>query len=139
MEKVLTSNSADETERIAAELAATLRPGAVLALHGDLGAGKTCFIRGLARGLGVTRHVHSPTFTLINEYPGRVPLYHMDLYRLSSPDQALDLGLDDYLFGAGVCAIEWAERVAKLLPPHTIHVSLHLGETEDTRTISITH
>lgn len=135
MEKFLTSRSSEETEQIAADLAADLPPGSVLALYGDLGAGKTCFIRGLARGLGVTRHVHSPTFTLINEYPGRIPLYHMDLYRIGHADEELDFGLDDYLFGKGVCAIEWAERVEKLLPSHTIRVTMKLGAGEDERQI----
>jgi tRNA threonylcarbamoyladenosine biosynthesis protein TsaE len=118
-------------------MAASLKAGDIVALHGDLGAGKTCFIRGLARGLGVTRTVHSPTFTLINEYPGRLTLYHMDLYRIRNADEALDFGLDDYLFGNGVCAIEWAERIARLLPPETIRVTLAMGGTEDERHIEI--
>lgn len=137
MEQRVTTQSAEETEAVAATLAAALRPGDIVALHGDLGAGKTCFIRGLARGLGVTRTVHSPTFTLINEYPGRLTLYHMDLYRIRNADEALDFGLDDYLFGDGVCAIEWAERIARLLPPATIRVSLVPGGPADERRIEI--
>ena len=137
MEKIITTGSPEETEQIAAELAATLAAGAVIALYGDLGAGKTCFIRGLAHGLGVTRNVHSPTFTLINEYPGRLALFHMDLYRIRNADEALDFGLDDYIFGPGVCAIEWAERIEKLLPPNTIRVTMKMGDAENTRTISV--
>lgn len=137
METTTTTRSPGETERAAAELAAKLPVGSVIALYGDLGAGKTCFIRGLAHGLGVARIVHSPTFTLINEYPGRLTLFHMDLYRIRDADEALDFGLDDYIFGSGVCAIEWAEKVEKLLPQQTIRVTLSLGATEDERSIRI--
>jgi tRNA threonylcarbamoyladenosine biosynthesis protein TsaE len=137
MQRTYITQDEAATERLAARLADSLRAGDVLALHGDLGAGKTCFIRGLARGLGVDRHVHSPTFTLINEYPGRLRLLHMDLYRIE-PGAALDaLDLDDYLFGDGVCAIEWAERIAPLLPPGTLHISLQTGASSDERTIDI--
>ncbi len=100
----------------------------MLALHGDLGAGKTCFIQGLAEALGVTATVSSPTYTLINEYRGRVPFYHADLYRLDDPAEALRAGLDDYLHSDGVTAIEWAERASTLLPARTIHVYLRSGE-----------
>ncbi len=137
MEKEITTRSPEETEQVAAELAAALRGGAVIALYGDLGAGKTCFIRGLARGLGVTRIVHSPTFTLINEYAGRLTLFHMDLYRIRDADEALDFGLDDYIFGDGLCAIEWAEKVETLLPPHTIRVTLKMFGDENTRQVEI--
>lgn len=137
MQRTYTTQDEAATERLAARLAESLRAGDVLALHGDLGAGKTCFIRGLARGLGVDRHVHSPTFTLINEYPGRLRLLHMDLYRIEA-GAALDaLDLDDYLFGDGVCAIEWAERITPLLPPDTLHVTLQTGTAPDERTITI--
>lgn len=132
-----TTRSEDETERLAERLAAALRPGDVVALHGDLGAGKTCFIRGLARGLGIDRHVHSPTYTLINEYPGRLPLAHMDLYRLAGGADTHALDLDDHLFGHGVCAIEWAERIPALLPPGTLHVALQPGARENERIVAI--
>jgi len=101
-------------------LAATLRRGDVLALSGDLGAGKTHFVKGLAAGLGAPASVTSPTFTLLHEYRGgRLPLYHFDFYRLDHADEALRIGLDEYLFGDGVCVIEWAEKFPALLPPHT--------------------
>jgi len=131
------SRSPEDTHRFAARLAGRLGPGAVLALHGELGAGKTCLVQGLARALGVTAPVGSPTFTLINEHPGRLPLYHIDLYRIRSPREALALGLDDYLYGDGVAAIEWAERVADLLPPHTLHIRLEPGAAPDERLITV--
>lgn len=137
-EKIIHTTSPEETEALAAALGASLSAGAVLALHGDLGAGKTCFIRGLAKGLGCTRPIHSPTFTLINEYPGPLTLYHMDLYRIRDADEALDFGLDEYLFGRGVCAIEWADRVTTLLPPETLHISLQAGTGEQDRLIRMT-
>ena len=98
-------------------------PGrAVLALHGDLGSGKTCFVQGLAIGLDVPRPVTSPTFAIIAEYRGRRPLYHIDLYRVRSPDDALALGLDEYLHADGITVVEWAERAGDLLPAGAVHV-----------------
>lgn len=134
----LISRSPDDTRRAAARLAPALRPGSVLALHGDLGAGKTCFIQGLAEALGVSSSVSSPTYTLISEYQGRLPFYHADLYRLEEPEEAMRAGLDEYLHGQGVTAVEWAERAANLLPGHTIHVRLRAGECPDERIIEIT-
>ena len=114
------SATADETIAHGRTVATTLRRGDVLALCGDLGAGKTHFVKGLAAGLGTPATVTSPTFTLLHEYPGgRVPLYHFDFYRLDDADEALRIGLDEYLFGDGVCVIEWAEKFPALLPPHT--------------------
>lgn len=98
----------------------------VLALLGDLGAGKTCFVQGLTDGLEVEETVSSPTFTLVNEYSGRLPVYHMDVYRLADPVEALDLGLDEYLFGCGVTVIEWADRLSGMLPASTW--TLHFSE-----------
>lgn len=132
-----TSHSPAETSAVAATLASGLSPGAVLALHGDLGAGKTCFIQGLAKALGVTVAVSSPTYTLINEYRGRLPFYHADLYRLDDPAEALRAGLDEYLHGDGITAIEWAERASALLPARTIHIHLSSGEQPDERIIEI--
>lgn len=123
------STSPDATRAFARRLAASLRPGDVVALHGDLGAGKTCFTQGLAEGLGVTDFVQSPTYTLVNELPGRIPLVHIDLYRLRGPADAPSIGLEDYFDGPGVTVIEWAERVLPLLPPRTIHV--HLAHEPD--------
>ena len=111
------SRSPDETFRFGQELAARLRAGDVLALAGDLGAGKTQFVKGLAAGLGVAAEVTSPTFTLIHEYHGgHLPLYHLDCYRLETMDELLAIGIDEYLRADGVTAIEWADKFAELMP-----------------------
>ena len=110
------TNSPEETEKIGAALAKTLKPGMVIAYRGDLGAGKTAFTRGLARGLGYTDSVTSPTYTIVNEYlGGRLPLFHFDMYRLRSADDLWDIGWEDYLERGGVCAVEWSENVAEAL------------------------
>jgi tRNA threonylcarbamoyladenosine biosynthesis protein TsaE len=132
-----TTRSPEETHQLAAALAARLRSGAVLALHGELGAGKTCFIQGLALALGVTRPVTSPTYLLANEYAGRLRLCHLDLYRLGGSPDALRMGLEEYLESDGVTAIAWAERAGSLLPPRTIHVRLAVGPVADERAITI--
>lgn len=112
--------SPEATIAFGRDFAAQLRAGDVLALCGDLGAGKTHFVKGLAAGLGTEATVTSPTFTLIHEYPGgRLPLFHFDLYRLESEDELLRIGFDDYLDAAGVFALEWAEKFPALLPAHT--------------------
>ena len=106
------SNSPAETEAIGAALGAILAPGTVIAYRGDLGAGKTAFTRGLARGLGYAEPVTSPTYTIVNEYlGGRLPLFHFDMYRLASSDDLWDIGWEDYLERGGVCAVEWSENV----------------------------
>lgn len=118
-------------------LARELRRGDVIALSGELGAGKTALVKGIARGLGIAVEVTSPTFTLIHEYSGgRLALYHIDLYRIDSVPQALAIGIEDYLNGTGVTVIEWAERIASLLPPHTTRIRIEsLGE--NTRRIEV--
>ncbi len=132
------SDGPEATRTWAAAFARTLAPGVVLALHGDLGAGKTCLVSGLASGLGVTDHVHSPTFALVHEYAGRIPLYHLDLYRINHVDEAIEMGIDHYLTGDGICAIEWPERIAGLLPASTIHIYLQHGEEPEERRIALT-
>lgn len=107
---VLRSTSAEQTWRLGALLGALLAPGDVVLIVGDLGAGKTVFAQGIGAGLGVTDTINSPTFTLLKEYQGRVPLYHFDLYRIESPDELAALGFEDYFGGEGVCVVEWAER-----------------------------
>lgn len=135
--KAVTSG-AEQTRQIARNLAQTLQPGDVLALDGDLGAGKTCFIQGLAEGIGFPGHVTSPTFTLLHEYfGGRLPLYHADLYRIDSASEFLRAGLMDYFDSDGVLAIEWAERIAELLPPRAIRVRIMPGDAPNMRIIEI--
>ena len=130
------SASAEDTEEAGEGLAAQLRPGRVVALTGELGAGKTCFVRGLARGLGVSQIVSSPTFVLVNEYRGRLPVFHVDAYRIEGLTELLDVGLDDYIGGDGVTVIEWADKLRPLLPADTIWVHL-AGLGDEPRTIRI--
>jgi tRNA threonylcarbamoyladenosine biosynthesis protein TsaE len=118
---MIISHSAADTINFGRQLATTLKPGDVLALTGDLGAGKTCLVKGIAAGLGITHEVTSPTFTLIHDYGA---LIHIDLYRLDSERAALQIGIEDYLPGSGITVIEWAERIPSLLPPHTKHIRL---------------
>ena len=133
------SHSTQETEQFGEEVAKSLRGGDVLAFTGSLGMGKTAFTRGLARGLGCRGRVTSPTFTIVNEYDGKTPLFHFDMYRLGSSDELFDIGWDDYLARDGVCAVEWSERVSDALPDDTIYVDIARGEEdENTRTITVT-
>ena len=130
------TNSPQETEALGAALAATLEPGTVIAYEGDLGAGKTAFTRGIARGLGITEPVTSPTYTIVNEYlTGRLPLFHFDMYRLASADDLFDIGWEDYLERGGVCAVEWSENVAEAME-NAIRVTVR-RTGEDTREIEI--
>ena len=132
------THSPEETEALGARLAGALESGAVVAFTGDLGAGKTAFVRGLARGLGIRDRVTSPTFTIVNEYEGgRLPLFHFDLYRLGCADELFDIGWEDYLARGGVCAVEWSERMEELLEPGTIRVDLRRGEDEGRRVITV--
>ena len=130
------TNSPSETEAVGAALAAVLKPGMVIAYRGDLGAGKTAFTRGLARGLGVKESVTSPTYTIVNEYlSGSMPLFHFDMYRLGSEDELFDIGWEDYLERGGVCAVEWSENVWGAMEDAVIVTISRLGE--DTRRIEI--
>ena len=135
----ITTHSADETQALGQKLASRLAPGDVIAYFGDLGAGKTAFTRGLAQGLGLTDPVTSPTYTIVNEYlSGRIPLFHFDMYRLSSSDELFDIGWEDYLSRGGVCAVEWSENVEDALQD-AIRVTIEKDADEpDTRHITIT-
>lgn len=114
-------HSPAETLTLGREIAANLQPGSVLALVGDLGAGKTCLVQGILTGLGATEPVASPTFTIVHEYlTGRIPVYHFDLYRLRHPAELLDLGWDDYLDRPGIVIVEWADKFPDLLPPGAV-------------------
>jgi tRNA threonylcarbamoyladenosine biosynthesis protein TsaE len=130
------SRSPEATEAVGAQLAESLEPGDVVALTGELGAGKTCFTQGLARGLGVAGHAVSPTFALVHEYRGRVPVHHVDAYRTSSLTEVLDLGLEELFDGEGVTVVEWADKLSPLLPPRTIHVHIE-GVGDEPRVITI--
>lgn len=128
---ILKTISPHETERVGALLGALLVPGDVICLYGDLGAGKTCFARGVARGLGVEEVVTSPTFTLINEYKGRLPIYHMDSYRLEGINDVEDIGYEEYFYGEGVTLLEWPERIKEILPSERLNVYITPDEAEE--------
>lgn len=133
---IFLTNSPRETEALGEALAKRLQPGAVIAYRGDLGVGKTAFTRGLARGLGYTELVTSPTYTIVNEYlGGRLPLFHFDMYRLASSDDLWDIGWEDYLDRGGVCAVEWSENVADAMENSILITIEKLGE--DTRRITV--
>ena len=133
---IFETNSPEETERVGQALAQHLTAGAVIAFAGDLGAGKTAFTRGLARGLGCADRVTSPTYTIVNEYlSGKYPLFHFDMYRLASSDDLFDIGWEDYLDRGGICAVEWSENVADAMEKAIVVTIEKLGE--DTRRITI--
>lgn len=124
MRVVLHTSSAAETIELGRALASQLSPGDVVAFEGDLGAGKTTMIKGVAAGLGVVDVVKSPSFVIVTEYPGRIPVYHIDLYRLSENSDFGSIGLDSYLASDGVCLIEWAERAERVLPATAVRVRM---------------
>nr|WP_246187886.1 tRNA (adenosine(37)-N6)-threonylcarbamoyltransferase complex ATPase subunit type 1 TsaE [Paenibacillus tengchongensis] len=130
------SCSLQDTQRLAADLAALSAAGMVIGLDGDLGAGKTAFSQSFARHLGVEGVVNSPTFTIIKEYAGRLPLYHMDVYRLSL-EEADELGLDEYFYGQGVCLVEWSSLIAELLPPERLNIQIETADVDE-RVITVT-
>ncbi|MBN1649084.1 MAG: tRNA (adenosine(37)-N6)-threonylcarbamoyltransferase complex ATPase subunit type 1 TsaE [Spirochaetales bacterium] len=118
----------EDTIRLGKKIGKDLLSGSILALHGQLGAGKTAFTKGIALGLGVEEIVNSPTFTLISEYQGTsVALYHMDLYRIDSYDDFIMIGGDELLYGDGICVIEWAEKIGDDLPDHTMHIFIEIN------------
>ncbi len=122
--KILKVNtkSVDETQRLGEKLASFLKPGDILSLTGDLGAGKTCFTQGVARGLGIKRRITSPTFNLIKEYKNTLPLYHFDVYRIDTLEEMRDLGYEEYFFGEGITVIEWGDKIRPILPPNLLEI-----------------
>ena len=124
------THSEQETEQLGEKLAKQLKPGTVIAYDGDLGAGKTAFTRGLARGLGITDRVTSPTYTIVNEYDGAVPLFHFDMYRLTSSEDLFDIGWEDYLDRGGILAVEWSQRVEDALED-ALRISIRKDPTEE--------
>ncbi len=132
------THSPAETEALGARLADALDAGRVVAFTGDLGAGKTAFVSGMARALGVEERVTSPTFTIVNEYEGgRLPLFHFDMYRLGDADELFHIGWEDYLARGGICAVEWSENVAEALEPDAVRVSIVRGDGDSDRMITI--
>lgn len=132
------THSPEETQEIGVRIGSQLSPGDVVALIGDLGAGKTCLTQGIAQGVGVYQNqtVNSPSYILINEYEGKIPIYHIDLYRLERLEDIVALGLEDYLDGDGICVIEWADRMGELLPESHIRVIITV-EDEFTRAVEV--
>ena len=140
MEKIVSTESPEETQTLGEELGRTLKAGDVVALIGDLGSGKTCLTQGIARGVGIApgEVVSSPSYILINEYDGEIPIYHIDLYRLETFAEIAELGLGEYMNSDGICIIEWAERMAEGLPDTCIKIHI-AWEDENTRSIKIQH
>ncbi len=135
--RVFKTASEEETREFAGRLASLLRPGDTVLLVGELGAGKTRLAQGIARGLGVTERVTSPTFTLLREYHGRIPLYHLDAYRLEGPWDLYDLGMEEYLEGEGVLVVEWGDRARSFFGPQALEVEIAFGEGENERVIRL--
>ena len=118
------SNSPEDTEDIGRILGSIAQRGYIVCLEGELGAGKTQFAKGFAKGLGINGHITSPTFTIINEYNGRIPLYHFDAYRINDVEEMYEIGCDEYFFGEGVCLIEWANLIEDIIPKENIKISI---------------
>ncbi|MBQ0135158.1 MAG: tRNA (adenosine(37)-N6)-threonylcarbamoyltransferase complex ATPase subunit type 1 TsaE [Oscillospiraceae bacterium] len=131
------SHSVDETEAFAEEFAKELKPGTVLAFFGGMGMGKTAFTRGLARGLGITMQVQSPTFAIVNDYGGNPPLAHFDMYRIESWEDLYTTGFFDYQDLGYILAVEWSENIENALPENTVYITISKGENETDRIITI--
>lgn len=122
----IVTSSCEETQKLGKRFARFLKPGDVVALFGPLGSGKTCLIQGICKGLGVKKNVTSPCFVIINEYYGKLKIYHFDLFRLEKKEELENLGYEEYFFGEGVCLVEWAEKAEKLLPKDRIDINLKI-------------
>lgn len=134
MEKLLHIASEKETEQIGESIGRAAEPGTVVALIGDLGTGKTTLTKSIAKGLGVTETVTSPTFNIIREYKsGRIPLYHFDVYRIGDPDEMFELGYEEYFYGDGICVVEWADIIEELLPEDAVIIRIERGASEEER------
>lgn len=136
--KEFRTGSAEETAKLGKKLGEALEKGDIVCLIGDLGTGKTAFTNGIAEGLGIKGYITSPTFTLVNEYKGRVPLYHFDVYRITDPDEMFEIGFEEYLEGSGVVVIEWADAIGELIPKEHIRVEIKkdLPSGSDARILS---
>ena len=133
------SNSYEETQKIAADFAKTLKEGDVLCMYGDLGVGKTAFVQGLAKGLEIDEPITSPTFTIVNEYSGTLPLYHFDVYRIADSDEMYEIGYEEYVYGDGLSVIEWPQLIDDILPEkrYDIEIAKDYDKGENYRTIEI--
>lgn len=133
------SNSYEETHKIACEFAKQLKSGDVLCMYGDLGVGKTAFVQGLAKGLGIGKPITSPTFTVVNEYYGSLPLYHFDVYRIADSDEMYEIGYEEYVYGDGVSVIEWPQLIDDILPEkrYDVVISKDYERHENYRKIQI--
>lgn len=133
------SYSENDTKNIAKEIAQDLKAGDVICLNGDLGVGKTVFVTALSRALGVDEYISSPTFTIVNEYSGKMPIYHFDVYRIADPEEMFEIGFDEYIYGEGLCIIEWSCNIEDILPDkrYEIDIERDYSKGEDYRSISI--
>ena len=139
IKKTVQIKNEEETKKFGFEIAKNLCRGDVLALIGDLGTGKTALTSYIAAGLGITRRVNSPTFTIVKEYTeGRLPLYHFDVYRVSDPEELFNIGIEEYFFGQGVCIVEWADLIEEILPESTKYIYLEYGKNEGERVYKCT-
>jgi tRNA threonylcarbamoyladenosine biosynthesis protein TsaE len=127
----------EETEEFGIKLGSLLKGGDIICLNGDLGAGKTTLTKSIGRGLGVDEYITSPTFALINEYKGKFPVYHFDVYRLENAHELYDLGFDEYFYGKGVCIIEWADKIEKMIPDIRIVIDIEKGNDDNERILHI--
>lgn len=135
MEITLKSNSSGETVEIGEKLGSLLKSGDIVLLSGALGAGKTVLTKGIAKGMGINDYITSPTFMLVNEHIGNVPLYHFDVYRIADYTELYDIGYEEYFFGKGVCVIEWPEKIEPLIPAERINIQIERGNEDDVRII----
>ncbi|TET10534.1 MAG: tRNA (adenosine(37)-N6)-threonylcarbamoyltransferase complex ATPase subunit type 1 TsaE [Candidatus Atribacteria bacterium] len=135
MNLTIITKSPEETKNLGKEVSKLAKPGDLLAFYGELGTGKTCFIQGIARGLKVKDYVTSPSFTIINEYQGKIPIYHFDLFRLDNAEEILELGYKEYFYGEGLTVIEWAEKIEQLLPKEYLGIKIKFKDRYQ-RTIS---
>ncbi len=137
MTRIHIANEKD-TEKLGEKIGQKVQPGTVIALIGDLGTGKTTLTKSIARGLGVTETVTSPTFNIIREYrSGRLPLYHFDVYRIGDPDEMFELGYEEYFYGDGVCVVEWADIIEELLPEDAVVIAIDRGASDEEREYEI--
>jgi len=139
MSMIYEATTLDATKKIAQDFAKSLNSGDVVCMYGDLGAGKTEFVRAMAQEFGITDYITSPTFTIVNEYKGRLDLYHFDVYRIADSDEMYEIGYDEYIDGDGICVIEWAELIDDILPPHRYNITINkdLAKGESYRKITI--